>query len=342
MKAIALHEYGGFDALRFEEVPTPLPGPGEVLIRVHAAGVNHCDTDVRRGVFGVLQRFPHVMGVDAAGVVESVGPGVAAFKPGDRVAPHFMLSCGACRNCRRGLENICLDAQVLGVTTWGTYAQYVKVAQHNLIRLPDGLSFEDAAAALVPFATAWEGLVTVAKLTAGETVLVNAAGSGVGSAAVQIARLAGARVIATVGSDEKAAQARALGAEAVVNYGRENVAETVMRLTGGLGVDVAFDMVGGARLLDCVAALAQGGRIASVGAHGGERVEFDMIEFFRKHISMHGCGRSTPAIAADVLALVAGGRLKPVLFRTFPLAEAAAAHRLMESRAFFGRMVLLP
>ena len=342
MKAIALHEYGGFDALRFEEVPTPEPGPGEVLIRVHAAGVNHCDTDVRRGVFGVLQRFPHVMGVDAAGVVESVGPGVAAFKPGDRVAPHFMLSCGACRNCRRGLENICLDAQVLGITTWGTYAQYVKVAQHNLIRLPDGLSFEDAAAALVPFATAWEGLVTVAKLTAGETVLVNAAGSGVGSAAVQIARLAGARVIATVGSDDKAAQARALGAEEVINYGGENVAEAVMRLTGGLGVDVAFDMVGGARLLDCVAALAQGGRIATVGAHGGEKVEFDMIEFFRKHISMHGCGRSTPVIAADVLALVAEGKLKPVLFRTFPLAEAAAAHRLMESRAFFGRMVLLP
>ena len=342
MKAIALHEYGGFDALRFEEVPTPEPGLGEVLIRVHAAGVNHCDTDVRRGVFGVLQRFPHVMGVDAAGVVESVGPGVTAFEPGDRVAPHFMLSCGACRNCRRGLENICLNAQVLGVTTWGSYAQYVKVAQHNVIRLPDGLSFEDAAAALVPFATAWEGLVTVAKLTAGETVLVNAAGSGVGSAAVQIARLAGARVIATVGSDEKAAQARALGAEAVVNYSRDNVAEAVMRLTGGLGVDVAFDMVGGARLLDCVAALAQGGRIATVGAHGGEKVEFDMIEFFRKHISMHGCGRSTPVIAADVLALVAAGKLKPVLFRTFPLAEAAAAHRLMESRAFFGRMVLLP
>jgi NADPH:quinone reductase-like Zn-dependent oxidoreductase len=342
MKAIVLKEYGGFEALRYEEAPRPEPAFGEVVIRIRASGVNHCDTDVRRGLFGVLQRFPHVMGVDAAGEIESVGPGVTNFAPGDRVAPHFMLSCGVCRNCERGLENICLKADILGITTWGTYAEYVKVRQNNVVRIPPELSFEATVAAQIPFATAWEGLITVAKLTAGETVLVNAAGSGIGSAAVQIAKLAGARVIATMGADEKFAQARALGADEVINYNKTKVPDAVMRLTDGLGVDVAFDMVGGPRLLDSVAALAQGGRLATVGAHAGEKIEIDMIEFFRKHISMHGCGRSTKAIVADVLALVAQGKLKPVIFKTFPLAAAADAHRAMESRNFFGRMVLTP
>jgi NADPH:quinone reductase-like Zn-dependent oxidoreductase len=185
-------------------------------------------------------------------------------------------------------------------------------------------------------------MIAVGRLTAGETVLINAAGSGVGSAGIQIAKLAGARVIATTGSDEKFAAARALGADDVLNYEKTNISDATLALTAGLGVDMAFDMVGGARLHDCVAAVALGGRIVSVGAHGGEHVDIDMIEFFRKHISLHGCGRSTKAIVTKVLDLVAAGKLKPVIFRSFPLAEVAEAHRLMESRNFFGRMVLDP
>lgn len=340
MRAIVLREYGGFDRLRLEETEMPAVGSGEILIRNRAIGINHCDTDIRRGVFGVAQSFPHVMGVDSAGEVAAVGVGVEDFVTGERVSPHFLLSCGTCRDCMAGKENICRNAGVLGVTGWGTYAEFVKVAARNVVRLPDNLSFDDAVAAQIPCATAWEALIEVGRLTAGETVLVNAAGSGVGSAGIQIARLAGARVVATTGADDKFAAARALGADAVVNYEKTNVAEAVMALTGGLGVDLAFDMVGGSRLHDCIAALAPGGRIVSVGAHGGENVEIDMIELFRKHISLHGCGRSTRATVMTVLDLVASGRLKPVIFKTFELEQAGEAHRVMESRNFFGRMLM--
>jgi NADPH:quinone reductase-like Zn-dependent oxidoreductase len=343
MRAIVLREYGGFDTLRHEETPDPVPGLGEVVVRLRAIGVNHCDTDVRRGVFGVAQSFPHVMGVDGAGEVEQVGPSVAGIRPGDRVMPHFLLSCGRCRNCRRGQDSLCLEAGVLGVTAWGTYAERVRVREADLVPVPASLSFDDAVAAAVPFATAWEGLIATAGLRAGETVLVNAAGSGVGSAAIQVARRAGARqVIATTGSPAKFDQARALGADEVLDYTTTDIPGAVRALTGGLGVDVCFDMVGGPRLLDCVGAAAIGGRIASVGAHGGERIEIDFIELFRKHLTIHGCGRATKAIYGEVLALVAAGRLKPVIHRTFPLAEAAEAHRVMEGRAFFGRMILHP
>ncbi|MGE0725515.1 MAG: zinc-binding dehydrogenase, partial [Alphaproteobacteria bacterium] len=295
MKAVVLHGYGDFDALRYEDVPTPEPGPGELLIRIRAVAVNHCDTDVRRGLFGVAQTMPHVMGVDAAGEVAAIGPGVAGFAIGDPVSPHFMLTCGACRNCLRGRENICLAAGVLGVTAWGTYAEYVKVPARDVVPLPRGLAPEIAVAAQVPLATSWEALIVEGGLRAGETVLINGAAGGVGSGAVQVAKLAGARVIATVGAAHKAERVRALGADHVVDYNREPIPAAVMRLTNGLGVDVAFDQVGGQSLLDSIAALAQGGRLVTVGAHGGEKVEIDMIEFFRKHISMHGCGRSTKA-----------------------------------------------
>lgn len=342
MQAILLRQYGGVETLKLETTTAPQPGPGEIMIRNQAIGVNHCDTDVRRGLFGVGQSFPHVMGVDSAGVVEAVGPGVIGFNVGDRVSPHFLLTCGTCRNCIRGRENICLNGGVLGVTAWGTYAQFTKIRAHNVVHLPDGLGFADAVAAQTAFATAWEALVDEGRLMVGETVLINAAGSGVGSAGIQIAKLAGARVIATTGSDAKFAAARALGADEVLNYSTTDIPKAVHDLTGGLGVDVALDMVGGARLIDSIGALALGGRLVTVGAHAGEHVEIDMIEFFRKHISMHGCGRSTKAIVQTVLGLVAEGKLKPVIHRQFPLAEAGEAHRVMESRDFFGRMILDP
>ncbi|HEY4040953.1 MAG TPA: zinc-binding dehydrogenase, partial [Rhodopila sp.] len=323
VKAIVLREYGDADRLRWEDVEQPDTGFGEVVIRNHMVGLNHCDIDLRCGLFGVASAFPHVMGVDCAGTVVKVGPGVSGFAVGDRVMPHFVLACGTCRNCQRGQENICLGADLLGITTWGGYAQFTKVRQNHLVRLPDALSFEDAVAGTIPFATAWEALIEVGRLRAGETVLVNAAGSGVGSAGVQIARLAGARVIATTGSDEKFAAARALGADVVVNYATTSVPIAVQRLTHGVGVDIALEMVGGARLQDAIAAVALGGRIVSVGAHGGEHVDIDMIELFRKHISLHGCGRSTRAMFSDVQHLMAAGKLRPVVHARFGLADAA-------------------
>lgn len=342
MQAAVIRGYGDVGQLRLEEIVEPEAGFGDVIIRNFATGVNHCDTDVRRGLFGVEQTFPHVMGVDSAGVVEAIGPGVSQFKPGDRVSPHFMLTCGHCANCMGGRDNICLHVRILGVDTWGTYAQFTRIAAHNVVPLPDGIGFDEAVVAQTPFATAWEALIEEGRLRAGETVLINAAGSGVGSAGIQIAKLAGARVIATTGSDAKFEAALALGADEVLNYATADIPAAVMTLTGGIGVPIALDMVGGARLLDSIKSLAQGGRLVTVGAHAGERVDIDMIEFFRKHISMHGCGRSTKAIVKTVLGLVAQGSLKPVLSRAFPLAEAAEAHRVLESRNFFGRMILRP
>ncbi len=342
MKAVVLKAYGGTDQLSYQDVADPVPVRDEVVVRVHASGLNHCDIDVRRGVFGVTQPLPHVMGVDAAGEVAAIGPDVTRWKVGDRVSPHFVLACGHCANCRDGRENICLNVQILGVDVWGGYAEQLKVRQTQLIALPDGVSYVDAAASMVPFATAWEALVATAKIRVGETVLINAAAGGVGSHAVQVARLAGARVIASVGAADKVDKVKALGAHEAINYREEGLAEGVMRLTGGRGVDLAFDGVGGDILKASIKALADGGRLASIGAHGGEIVDIDMIDFFRRHLTVMGCGRFTQEIAATVLDLMARGDLKPVIHDVFDLSAAAEAQELMESRNFFGRIVLKP
>ncbi|MDA0367278.1 MAG: zinc-binding dehydrogenase [Proteobacteria bacterium] len=342
MKAIVLHKNGGPQAMKYETIRTPEPGPGEVLIRVYAAGVNHVDIDIRNGISGMAGNFPHILGVDAAGEVAKVGDGVRQWKKGDRVAPHFILSCGVCQNCISGKENICLSFGILGATQWGTYAEYVKVGAHHLVALPDKLDYDQAVSAYVPFATAWEALIEVGKLQAGENVLINAASSGVGSAGIQIAKLAGARVLTTSSSAQKLARAKKLGADVGINYRTQKIGAQARKMTGGLGVDIALEMVGGETLKQTIDALAPGGRIVTVGAHGGEQVDFDMIEFFRKHISMHGCGRSTRAMASHVLQLTAEKKLKPVIHKRFALKDAPEAHKLMESRKFFGRMVLNP
>lgn len=341
MKAAVIHGYGdAFDTIVYEDVQSPKAGFGELVMKVTTNAVNHCDTDLRKGLFGVASEMPHVMGVDAVGEVVALGEGVTQFKVGDRISPHFMLTCGICQDCLDGKENLCGNADVLGVTVWGGYADYLKVGQHQVVRIPDGLSDAEAVAGQIPFATAWEALIEVARVRAGETVLVNAAGGGVGSAGVQIAKLAGGRVIAAAGSDEKLEKAAALGADAGINYEREALGEAAKRLTDGRGVDVVLEMIGGKILVQSIDALAPGGRLATIGAHGGERVEIDFIEFFRKHISAHGCGRATKAQVARVLALMAEGKLKPVIHSRLPLADAGKAHKLIESRNFFGRILL--
>ena len=342
MKAAVIHHYGeDFETIKYEDVQTPVPGVGELLIKVHANAVNHCDTDLRKGLFGVASEMPHVMGVDAVGEVVLVGEGVKEFQLGDRVAPHFMLTCGVCRDCLDGKENLCIHADVLGVTVWGGYGEYLKCCHNHIVRIPDGLNWVDAVAGQVPFATAWEALVEVSQIRAGENVLVTAAGGGVGSAAVQVAKLAGARVIAAAGDDGKLERARAFGADEVINYEKENIGESARALTAGRGVDLCLEMIGGRILAESIDALATGARMATIGAHGGEQVKLDFVEFFRKHITVYGCGRSTKAQVARVLDLMAEGKLTPVVHKTFGLDEAAAAHELMESRNFFGRMVLI-
>lgn len=341
MKAVTMKRHGGRDALIFEEIDTPKPGAGEVLIRLYAAGVNHVDIDIRNGISGMHTSLPHILGVDGAGEIADLGPEVTRWKIGDRVAPHFILNCGICRNCRKGRDNICSSFSILGANQWGTYAEYVVVPAHTMVPIPNGLSYESAAAGGVPFATAWEGLVTTANVKPGETVLINAAGSGVGSSAIQVAKLAGARVIASAGSDEKLRRARELGAHGVINYHDTSLSDAVLDMTAGNGVDVALDMVGGTILLQTIQSLSSGGRLATVGAHAGEKVKIDMIEVFRKHISIHGCGRSTKSVFEKVFDLMADGALRPIIHQKFPLAQAGEAHKIMESRNFFGRMILI-
>jgi NADPH:quinone reductase-like Zn-dependent oxidoreductase len=346
MKAIVIHEHGGVDRLVYEDVDMPRPGFGEVLVKVKAAGINHFDLDIREGRSGLTHQMPHVMGLEAAGDVAEVGEGVTAVAPGDRVAPTFLISAGSCRNrvcnCDRGLDNLCWNGGILGVTEWGAYAEYVKVAQHNLIRLPDGLSYDDAAAAQVTMGTAHQMVVSQARIGPGEDVLVNAAGSGIGTAAIQIAKLAGARVIASAGSDEKLERARDLGADDTINYRRQNIAEEVSRLTGGRGADAVIESVGGEVFLQSLEALTPGGRLVTCGAHAGEKVEIDVIELFRKQVAIHGTDGAPKAQIARVFDLVAQRRLRPVIHQAFPFRDAAQAHKLMDERKIFGKLILHP
>ncbi len=217
MKAAIIKHYSeDYDVFKYENVVKPEPGVGELLIKVQANGVNHCDTDLRKGLFGVDSKMPHVMGVDAVGEVCEVGEGVVQYVKGDRVSPHFMLSCGICSDCINGKENFCSNAEVLGVTVWGGYAEYVRCGQNHVVRIPDNLSSEDAVAGQVPFATAWEALIEVARVRVGENVLITAAGGGVGTAGLQIAKLSGARVIAAAGDDRKLDRAREYGADETI------------------------------------------------------------------------------------------------------------------------------
>lgn len=341
MKAIVLNKFGGVDNLIYEEAPTPEVGPNDVLIRLHMAAVNHLDIDVRKGVSGLPVTLPHILGTEGAGEVAAVGDSVTIFKPGDRVATFAIQACGDCANCENGQENTCLNLQTLGGSLRGTYAEYVKVDSRQPVPLPDGLSFETAVAGF-KFGVAHEALALTAKLGRGETILVTGAGGGVGSSAVQYARYLGGRVIAATGLDEKCERALALGADHAINYLAEDLGEAVLERTSGRGVDVAFDMSGGKVLQQCLAALAPGGRLVTVGAHAGERVEIDMIAVFRKHLSILGCGRMTRDIVAHMFDLMASGELAPVIYRHFDLKDVAEAHAIMESRRFFGRMLLVP
>ena len=344
MKAIVLHEHGGVEQLRYEEVETPVPGPGQLLINIKSIGLNHFDLDCREGISGYDFNLPHVMGCEGAGVVSAAGPGVTQFKPGDRVIPILTINFGICRqrvcNCLLGRDNICHQFDKLGVSRWGTYAEQCLIEERNTIPMPDGLSFEDAAGGQVALVTAWEMMVNKGRVRAGEEVLINAAGSGVGSACLQIAALHGARIIATAGSDEKLERARAAGAEVTINYNTQDVVAEVMKATGGRGVDLVMEMVGGRVLQQSLEAVTLGGRVVVCGAHAGEQVEIDMIQFFRKEIAMSSVHFAPRATNALVLNMIAEGRLKPIIHRRFHISEMAQAHDMLASRNFYGKIVI--
>jgi NADPH:quinone reductase-like Zn-dependent oxidoreductase len=342
MKAVRFHEYGDADVLRLEDVPDPEPGPGEVVVRVRAVGLNHVDVDMRNGTSRLPLSLPHTLGFEAGGDVAAVGPGVEDLREGDRVTPLYQVACRRCDACLAGRQQFCARIEMLGVQRAGAYAEYVLARADAVVRMPDAMTYEQAASTQTTFATAWHCLITRARVRAGETVLISAAGSGVGSSGIQVAKRAGARVITTAGSDEKLAKATALGADAVINYTTEDITARVREETDGRGVDVVLEHVGGSVFERSLAAVADGGRVVVCGGHAGEVVGLDLIELFRHEWSVIGCARATEPELRHVVELVGRGELEPVVSTVLPLAEAAEAHRLMEDRRQFGKLILTP
>lgn len=341
MRAVRFHEYGPRDVLRCGEVEVPEPGEDEVLIRMRACGVNHFDIDVRAGISRWPLPLPHQLGVEFAGDVEAVGAGVEHLQPGDRAWPLYETPCGSCRYCGQGTQNLCENGQMFGVQLPGGYAEYVLAPARSTYALPDGLSYEQAAAGNVVFSTAWHMVTNRGRLRAGETVVVQAAGSGIGHAAIQVASLGGARVIATAGTDEKLERARALGAAETINYNSESLTERVLELTDGVGADLYIEHVGGDRFMESLAALRKGGRLVTCGGHAGETPPIDIIELFRNEWQVLGSRIGTPEEAVTTMRLMAEGRLRADVHAELPLADAPEAHRILEQREQTGKVLLV-
>lgn len=343
MQAVVFHQHGAPEVLRVGDMPRPEPGPGEVLLRVRAVAVNRtldCEVRSRPGAYGPIP-MPHISGSGPAGEVEQLGAGVEGWQPGERVVSTNGIRCGGCPACLAGENAPCLRLRIQGVHTQGGYAEFAVAPACNLIRLPDKLSFEDATALMVMAPTAWHLLIDRAQLQAGETVLILAAGGALGSMGVQVAKLAGARVIAAAGADPKLAKARDLGADEVVNYRTAKMSDEVGRLTDGQGADVVFENLAVPDLWpESLASAAAHGRIVTAGALGGGSVEINMRAFYMKQLSLLGSTGAPINKVRQVYRLAGEGKLRAVIDRSLPLTEASAAQTLVESREVFGRLVL--
>jgi NADPH:quinone reductase-like Zn-dependent oxidoreductase len=340
MKAALFHEHGDPSVLRIEAVPTPEPGAGEVRVRVRAAALNHLDLWVRRGL-PIEIGLPHIGGSDVAGEVDGVGRGVEGWPPGTRVVIDPSLSCGECVWCLRGEEPLCIRYAIVGEHVAGGFAEFVVVPARNLYAVPAGYPLEQAAAAPLAFLTAWRGLMTRGRLAAGESVLITGASGGVASAAVQIARRAGARVYA-VTTTAHVEQVRQLGAHVVYDRTAVDFSRVLWRDTEKQGVDLVFDSVGAATWAQCVRTLGRRGRMVVYGATTGPRAELDLRQLFWKQLEIMGTTMSNRREFREVMDLVFGGELRPVVDVTWPLERVAAAHERLERGESFGKIVLTP
>lgn len=342
MKAAVFHEFGGSDVLRIEDVPDPVAGPGEVVIDVAACALNHLDVDVREGISRFPVQPPHVLGLEVVGTISALGDGVDGWSVGDRVMPYIMGTCGLCAYCTTGRESLCLTPGFISFSTGGGYAERLSCPATQLLRVPAGVDDAQAAAIQVAFGTSWHMLFTRGQLKPGDRVLVNSVGSGIGSAAVQLAHNAGAFVIGTSTRDDKLAKAAELGMDYGINYTKANVVDEVMKVTGGVGVDLTYEHVGGDAFQWGLDSLRKDGRLVTCGAHAGEVVDFDIIPFFRRQISVIGSFVYTRDEVLRCLDLLARGKITPLVAATFPLEQAKEAMELMESRDFFGKIVITP
>ncbi len=344
MGAMVIRSHGGPEVLEWAELPRPVPVRDEVSVRVEACGLNHLDLWTRRGLPARPVELPHVLGNEPVGIVEGRGPEAAAVAPEIEVGRRVVVAPGYLERFhadRSGWEAGSPDYRVIGHQSPGGYGEYVTARAENVIPVSDRWSAEEWAATPLVFLTAWHMLVGRARLRPAETVLVVAAGSGVGSSAVQIAKHFGCRVIATAGTEEKLARARALGADEAVSHHDEEWPRTVRKLTGSRrGVDVVVEHVGEAVFSQAVTVLAYGGRLVTCGATTGPAARIDLTHLFAKQISLLGSYMGDHHELREVLALLSAGHLRPVVDRVFPIREAAAAHRRMEASEHFGKIVL--
>jgi acryloyl-coenzyme A reductase len=345
MKATVFHEHGGPEVLRYEEVPTPAPGPEEALVRVHATTVNRGpDAKVREDGFGIPGfRLPHVSGADGAGEIVALGAGVSGRRVGERVAIYPLLWCGTCDFCRAGAsENYCRNWRMMGMHRWGAHAEYVAMPARNLLPLPDAVPYEAAATLGVSYGTAHHGLVHQVRLGPGDTVLVMAAGSGIGAAAVQVARSVGARVLATSGAAWKRERALAIGAEAAFDYHDPTWPEQVRAATDGRGVDVVFDNVGSGTWAQSLGCLDRGGRMLCSGNTSGWEVPLDLRGLYRNMVEMRFHMQGGIADMRALIDLLEAGRITSVIDSSLPLSEAVAAQERLAAQEQFGKVVLVP
>ena len=342
MKAVVFNEHGGPEVLQYTDAPDPSIKANEVRVEVRACALNHLDVWVRGGLPGIKTPMPHILGNDVAGVVREVGELATWVQPGDEVMLHPGVSCGHCVECLSGRDNLCPEYDIIGSGRQGGYAELISVPAVNVIPKPSALSWEEAAALPLVTVTAWHMLVTRANLQPGEDVLIHAAGSGVGSLGIQVAKLRGARVIATAGSDEKLAKARELGADATVNYTREDWPKEVRRLTERRGVDVVFEHTGAETWPGSISSLKRNGRLVTCGATSGFDARTDLRQVFYRHLTILGSMMGSKAELLEAMQFIESGRIRAVVDRALPLAEARKAHELMEDRAQFGKLVLVP
>jgi len=342
MKATIFKQHGGPEVLEYTDVADPTIRANEVLVEVKASALNHLDVFVRNGLPGIEIPLPHILGCDVAGVVREVGELVTWVKPGDEVMVQPGVSCGHCEACLSGQDNLCREYDMIGYRRNGGYAELVAVPGANLIPKPAQLSWEEAAALPLVTVTAWHMLVTRANVQPGEDVLVHAAGSGVGSIAIQIAKLRGARVITTASSDEKLAKARELGADQTINYTRDDWPKEVRRLTERRGVDVVVEHTGAATWPGSISSLKNNGRLVTCGATSGFDARTDLRQVFFRHLTLLGSFMGSKAELLEAMKFVTAGKIRPVVDRVFPLSEARQAHELMENRGQFGKIVVRP
>lgn len=342
MKAARFHEHGDVSVLKYEDVKTPEIAEDEVLVRVKACALNHLDIFVRQGIPGFKIPLPHIGGSDVSGIVAETGAVVKNVKVGDRVLAAPGIACGSCLSCLDGMDNICLQYTLIGYLVDGGYAEYVKIPGRNAIPIPGMLNFNEAAAIPLVFLTAWHMLVGRARIHRGDTVLVHSAGSGIGSAGIQIAKLFGARVITTAGSDKKLKKAKALGADETINYVKEDFYERVKHLTDRRGVDIVFEHVGSSTIEKSVLSLAVNGRLVTCGATTGYKANLDLRYIFARQLTIYGSYMGGMGELLEVLKFFPTGQLKPVIDKQFPLREAAAAQLYMTERRQFGKIILNP